>query len=440
MIAFITRPPGRRFRLPRHAGPAASLVLATMLGCDGDKPPAPKPLPPAVEVVAVETRDIPDLRRYPGTTSAVESAAIVARVVGVLESQNFTDGAVVDEGELLFVIEQPPYEAQVLQAAGEVEKAEAALGFARIELERNRPLAESGAISAQELDRYVSNVQSATGALQSARAALIEAEIELGYTEVRAPFAGRASEGIIDVGNVVGGGGPTELATLVRLDPMQVYFEPSGVEAADFLSVWPSTTVPVTVTLRGEATSRTIDGTLDYVGNAADGSTSTITARGVFPNGDGLVIPGLAVDLTVDLGLMKDKFVVPGQAIQTDPQHAFVWVVEKDVLHRQDVTLGAQWKGMRVVEGVTSGMQVVVSGNPLALRTGITVKATSTTLDDFLAKSTKKASDSKAATPTGSPSATKPGGNHPAQSPAAEHEARRDAAGAASGSGSGAGS
>jgi hypothetical protein len=115
-------------------------------------------------------------------------------------------------------------------------------------------------------------------------------------------------------------------------------------------------------------------------------------------------------------------------------------VVEKGVLHRQDVTLGAQWKGMRIVEGVTPGMEVVVSGNPLALRTGITVTSTSTTLDDFLAKAEKKTSDSKAATPTGTPSATKPGGNHPAQSPAAAHEARRDASRNTSGAASGAGS
>jgi RND family efflux transporter MFP subunit len=223
----------------------------------------------------------------------------------------------------------------------------------------------------------------------------------------------------------------------VQLDPMQVYFEPSGVEAADFLSAWPSTTVPVTVTLRGETTARAIDGTLDYVGNAADGSTSTITARATFPNADGLVLPGLAVDLTVDLGLMKDQLVVPGQAIQTDPQHAFVWVVEKDVLHRQDVTLGAQWKGMRIVQGVTPGMKVVVSGNPLAMRTGIAVKPTQVTLDAFLADAAKKASDSKAATPKGRPSATKPGGNHPAQSPAARHDVHRDASADAAGSGAG---
>ncbi len=404
------------------SGAALAVALAAAAGCDGDRPVAPKPPPPSVEVVAVETRDVPDLRRYPGTTAAVESAAIVARVAGVLESQAFTDGATVDEGDLLFVIEQPPYEAQVVQAAGAVEQAEAALEFARIELARNRPLAETGAISSQELDRYVANVRSATGALDSARATLVQAEIELGYTEVRAPFAGRASEALIDVGNVVGpGGGPVELATLVRLDPMRVYFEPSGAEATDFLAIWPSTSVPVTVTLRGRTGDRSIDGTLDYVANAADGSTSTITARAIFPNADGRVLPGLAVDLVADLGMMKDRLVVPGQAIQLDPQHAFVWVVEKDVLHRQDVQLGPQWKGMRVVEGVTPGMRVVVSGNPLALRTGVTVKATETTIEAFLAD--RETSDAKAAAPTpkGSPSATKSGGNHPAQSPVAGH-------------------
>ena len=104
MTVSITRPTRRGVFTPRRTGVLSPIVLVAMIGCKGDKPPAPKPPPPAVEVVAVETRDIPDLRRYPGTTHAVESAAIVARGVGVLESQNFTDGAVVDEGELLFVI------------------------------------------------------------------------------------------------------------------------------------------------------------------------------------------------------------------------------------------------------------------------------------------------------------------------------------------------
>lgn len=417
MTLTVERPLGRPTLASASSLALFALATTVVVGCGGDKPPAAKPSPPAVQVVAVETRDVPDLRRYPGTTDALDAAAIVARVPGVLESQHFTVGATVAQGDLLFVIEQPPYEAQVLQAAGAVEQAEAALDFARLELERNRPLAESGAISSQDLDRYVANVRSASGALQSARAALVQAEIELGYTEVRAPFAGRISENLVDVGNVVGGTGPVELATVVRFDPMLVYFEPAGVEAVDFLQAWPSTTVPVTVTLRGAAADRTIDGTLDYVGNAANGSTSTLTARATFANADGLVLPGLAVDLTVDLGMMKDRLVVPGQAIQLDPQTAYVWVVEKDALRRQNVELGPQWNGMRVVEGVKAGTQVVVAGNPLALRTGVTVKPTVTTFEAALQAGAGDSKDAGA------------GGNHPAQSPAAGRGATHQGAG-----------
>lgn len=428
--------PSDRLRGPRHRASIAMLVLAGLVagppaGCDRAPKPAPKAPPPVpVTVVDVEVRDIPDLRRYPATTGAVQEAMLVARVNGVLESQNFTDGAVVAENELLFVIEQAPYEAQVLVAAGAVRQAEAALEFARIEYERNRPLADSGAISAQELDRYVADVQSATGALESAQAALVQAEIELGYTEVVAPFAGRAGERLVDPGNVVGGGdGPLDLVSIVQLDPMYARFEPAGSEAADYMKAWPATTVPVTVTVRGRSGSTSLDGTLDFVSNAAGGGTSTVSARAIFPNPDGLVIPGLAVDLNVHLGTLEHRSVVPEQAIQLDPQHAFVWVVEKDVLHRQDVTLGPQWNGMRVVEGIGTGAAVVVKGNPLALRTGTAVKPTTQSMDDFLKAAAKAAADATAPTPVGKPSSSKAGGNHPAQSPAAKHGETHSGAG-----------
>lgn len=391
------------------------LSLAGTLGSAGCGKAAPeaKPKPPApVTVVAAESRDVPDQRRYPGTTQAVEEISLVARVEGFLERRLFEEGTDVAAGDLMFVIEQAPYEAAVLQARGAVREAEAQVADSRLIVERNRPLAESGAVSRQDFDRQLADLAVAEGRFESARAAMIEAEIQLGYTEVRTPVAGRAGRRLVDVGNLVGDlGGPSELATVVALDPIRVVFEPAGREAADFLAAWPSTEVKVVATVPGSTASVTLQGSLDLVDNAADTGTSTFTARATFPNPDGRVIPGLAVDLDVTLGMMKDRIVVPAQAIRLDPQHAFVWIVDDGKLARKIVELGASWQGLRVIEGVDAGTKIVVQANPMALRTGASVKATSESIDDFL-KSAKKAEKAAAA---GDPAAA-----HPAQSPTAK--------------------
>ncbi|MFM1833611.1 MAG: hypothetical protein RLZZ461_1927, partial [Planctomycetota bacterium] len=373
-----------------------------------------------------ENRDLPDHRRYPGTTQAVESVTLVARVEGFLERRLFEEGTAVAADALMFVIEPAPYEAQVLQAQGAVREAEAQVADARIVVERNRPLVESGAVSSQEFDAQLANLAVAEGALESARAAMLEAEIQLGYTEVRSPIAGRVGERFVDVGNLVGAiGGPSQLATVVSLDPMRVVFEPAGREAADFLAAWPSTTVPVIATVPGTTSSIELHGTLDLVDNTAASGTSTVLARATFPNPDGRVLPGLAVDLLVELGTLKNRIVVPDEAIRLDPQHAYVWVVEDGKLARKTVELGASSNGLRAVTGIDAKTAVVVEGNPLMLRTGAAVDSKSESIDAFIAR--------MAATS----SSTEPAAAHPAQSPVAKSAVTDPAASSSQGGGEG---
>lgn len=393
---------------------AASVSLATVLAaCGSGKPKASaKPPPLPVTVVQVETQGIPDLRRFPGTTQAVMEVSLEARIEGFLEERLFEEGSIVERGEVLFVIEQPPYEADVLKAAGQVLEAKASLELSRLDYERNLPLAETGAVSTQELDRYAADLASARGKLEAAEAVLIQAEIQLEYTEVQAPFTGRIGERLVDVGNVVGGvGNPSKLATLVQSDPMRVIFQPSGSDVAAFLAAWPSTEVSVEITIPGENDGKPIKGRLDLVDNLANTSTSTFLARAEFPNADGKVIPGLVTDLVVDLGTMADQMVVPSEAIRNDPQNAYVWVEKDGALARTDVDLGPQWQGLRVVKGLKVGQRVLVTGNPMKLRTGLKVDATTVTTKDFLASKSSKSGDSKPADPHVS---------HPAQSPAAK--------------------
>ncbi len=398
-----------------------ALGVATALsGCDraAAKAPAKKPDLP-VTAVASEKMDVPDLRRYPGNTEAVRQATLEARITGFLEERRFEEGTSVSAGDTMFVIEQPPYEAQVLEAQGQLASAEAAFDFARIEFVRNEPLVASGAISAQAFDQYRTNLESAAAQVQVARANLIEAEINLGYTEVVAPFDGRIGRRLVDVGNLVGPGINEDLAVVVDLDPMRVVFQPAGTELPDYVMTWPAKDVGVKVTVRSLTSAYTYEGSLDLVDNEAATDSSTFIARASFPNTDLRLVPGLFADVEVDLGVLPGRVVVPVEAIQSEPQQAFVWTVKDDKLVRANVTLGPQWKELRVVTGLEAGVPVVVEGNPYMLKSDVTVRAKTLSLDawrkEVAAKQKEAADPSK-------------GGKHPGQSHVAKQAVHPEAA------------
>ena len=416
----------RHHRLPRYrpgsgldgfpafaAGPALALLPALLpalllAGCGGGSPAktADQDPPVPVTAVAAETRTIPDIRHYPGNTQAIRQAMVVARIEGYLEQRLFEEGTDVDTGDLLFIIEQPPYEAAVLAARGALAEARAQRAYAFIEFERNEPLVVSGAISASDWDLIVANLEVADAAVAVAEANLVQAEIDFSYTEVRAPYPGRMGQRFVDVGNLVGPGDHENLAELVVMDPMRVVFEPAATETADFLEAWQGgrREVPVTVEFTSTDTtpkgrrSVTLQGTLDLVNNTADTGTSTFLARAQFPNPGGTVLPGTYASVSVTVGSLGSCVVVPDQAIYRDPQYQYVWKVDGDVIKRMNVTTGPLYQGLRVVSGLKAGTAVVAAAQPLKLREGTKVTARTETIDAWTAARAKETRATEQAT------------------------------------------
>ncbi|MAJ47561.1 MAG: hypothetical protein CMJ57_09585 [Planctomycetaceae bacterium] len=376
-------------------------VLPTVVGCGGtssstasSKAKAP---PLSVTAVTAETRTVPDKRMYPGNSQAIREAVLVARIEGYLEQRLFEEGTEVSTDDLLFVIEQPPYQASVLSAQGALVEARAQQTYAMIEFERNEPLVSSGAISASEWDQIVANLEVADGGVAMAEANLIQAEINFSYTEVRAPYDGRMGQRFVDVGNLVGPGTNEQLAELVVLDPMRVVFEPAATEASDFLAAWQGGRAKVPVSLsfasHGRSTPEVFEGTLDLFDNTADTTTSTVLARAQFPNPQGTILPGTYATVTVTLGSLGSCVVIPDESIYTDPQYSYVWVIEKDAISRVNITAGVRWKGLRVVTGISAGAVVVTAAKPSSLRQGLKVTPTVESIDAWIADQ-KKANSS----------------------------------------------
>ena len=376
-------------------------VLPTVVGCGGTssstasaKARSKAKTPPlSVTAVTAETRTVPDKRMYPGNSQAIREAVLVARIEGYLEQRLFEEGTEVSADDLLFVIEQPPYQARVLSAQGALVEARAQQTYAMIEYERNEPLVSSGAISASEWDEIVANLEVADGGVAVAEANLIQAEINFSYTEVRAPYDGRMGQRFVDVGNLVGPGTTEQLAELVVLDPMRVVFEPAATETSDFLAAWQGGRAKVPVSLsfasHGRSTSEVFEGTLDLFDNTADTATSTVLARAQFPNPQGTILPGTYATVTVTLGSLGSCVVIPDESIYTDPQYSYVWVIEKDAISRVNITAGVRWKGLRVVTGIPAGTVVVTAAKPSSLRQGLKVTPTVESIDAWIADQKK---------------------------------------------------
>ncbi|MET0359630.1 MAG: efflux RND transporter periplasmic adaptor subunit [Pararhizobium sp.] len=331
---------------------------------------APQAIP--VTVAAVETRNVATWQEFSGRLEAVGRVQIRPRVAGAIQSIEFREGALVKAGDLLVTIDPEPFKAAVAQAEGQVASAEARLDYASTELERGERLTSKNVLSDSDLAQRRSAKAEAVAAVQSARAALRVAGLDLGYTEVRAPISGRVGRREITEGNLVAAGsGSPVLTTLVSVDPVYASFDVnedligrtlaqlvgSGTDAPDLALV------PVELaTGAGEGTA--IRGKLQLIDNEVNGQSGTVRVRAVFDNPGGHLLPGQFVRIRMGDPTAENHLMISEKAVGTDQDKKFVFVVDPQntVAYRQ-IELGSAVDGLRIVEkGLNASDRIVVNG------------------------------------------------------------------------------
>lgn len=352
-----------------------------------------------VTVDQAKSETVPLYLDYVGTLQSIESVDINARVEGFLVERAFKDGADVKEGDLLFVIDPRPFEASLIAAKAQLAEDLAALTYAREQVKRYKPLVEKDYITRDAYDEYVTQATEARAVVEADRANVVQAELDLSYCTMYAPFDGRIGRRLVDVGNLVGAGGEsTLLATMVQLDPIYIYFNVAERDIPEIIKQQNTKPLTFSIVLPDES-KHPQDGTIDFVDNQVDVTTGTITLRGLVPNTSKTLLPGQYAKVQLLLEQQPNTIVVPSQAIGEQQGDTFVYVVGSDnkVEFRQ-VTAGGSYGKVRIIEkGLTADETVIINGLQ-KVKPGITVK----TQTQAEADAKKKAAASP--TPTGTKS------------------------------------
>jgi RND family efflux transporter MFP subunit len=359
--------------MTRATSLGALLLFAHLLGsCDTQPAAKSVAAPPSVTVARPLQKTITEWDEYTGRFTAMATVEIRARVSGFIDSIHFKDGQLVKQGDLLFIVDPRPYRIAVEQAQAEVERARARLQIASLDVDRAAPLLKSQTLTQREFDTRQSTQRESAGAVASLEAALKQAELNLEWTEVRAPISGRISDRRVDAGNLITGGqtGATLLTVIVSIAP--IYFVIDGSEA-DFLryqrraklGVHQSSRdieVPVAVRLADEDDYRHY-GRMDFVDNVLNPRTGTIRGRAILENSDGLLLPGYFGRLRLFSG-QSDALLIPDSAIASDQASKIVFTVADDgTVGTKRVELGPIADGLRVVRsGIAATDRVVIDG------------------------------------------------------------------------------
>lgn len=360
----------------RKWGAGLALAAAALLAACEEKNTYVPPPPPKVTVAPAIEQPVSNYLQLTGNTAAVNAVDLNARVQGFLTAINYTDGQPVRKGDVLFVIEQNTYKANLDQAKATLAANQALLVQAEAEYKRQAQLAKQDFASQAVLDQAQAKRDSSAANVQNAEAAVEMAQINLGYTEVTAPFDGIVTAHLQDVGALVGYSGPTKLASIVQIDPIYVWFSLSEQQvlriqqnlAREGISITSIgrhiTDVPVEIGLQTEE-GYPHHGKLDYVAPQVDPNLGTLTVRGVFANADAALLPGLFTRVRLPLGQPKPTVLVPDAVISHNQQGPYVLVVDADnVVSQAQVVLGQlQADGLRAIEsGLKPGQRVVIAG------------------------------------------------------------------------------
>jgi multidrug efflux system membrane fusion protein len=347
----------------------AALALA---GCDKQPAAAGPPPPPAVTVAKPIQKNLAQWDEYTGRFTALETVEVRARVSGFIDSVNFKEGQIVKKDDLLFIIDQRPYKIAVDQAKADVERGQAKLEIASLDVQRATPLVQNQTVTQREFDTRKSTERDAAGQVASAQAALKQAELNLGWTEVRAPIAGRISDKRVDAGNLITGGqsGSTLLTVIVSIDPIHFVFDGSETDFIHYLRLAARGTRqssrdaqnPVSVRLADE-TDFKHTGRMDFVDNVVNPKTGTIRGRAIFDNKDGLLTPGFFGRLRL-FGGEQQTLLIPDAAIASDQSNKVVFVVADDgTVSMKRVELGPISEGLRIVRsGLSADDRIVIDG------------------------------------------------------------------------------
>jgi RND family efflux transporter MFP subunit len=324
--------------------------------------------PPAVSVVPAVARQVQEADEFTARLEAPDTVALRARVAGTLEGVHFKEGQLVSKGQLLFTLDARPFQAEVGRAEAQLAAARSQADLARSELARAEKLVDIQAVSGQEIDQLRAAVRNAQAQAQSAQALLTQAQLNLGYTRITSPVAGRSSRTGVTVGNLVGVGEPV-LTTVVSTDRIHAYFDASEalyLKYGNAARAGTQASAPAAATVKlGLANEQGFahTGRLDFVDNRLDTATGTVRARAVFDNKDGRFTPGLSARLQLSGAGAFDAVLVPERAITTDQNRKLVLVVgDKNIVQPRPVEVGALVGGMRVVKGVKAGESVIVEG------------------------------------------------------------------------------
>jgi membrane fusion protein (multidrug efflux system) len=358
--------------------------LLWLVAC-GETPssPGPQPPPPEVSVVPAQSQSVPITRELVGRLAPTRVAEVRARVTGIILARAYSEGTDVKQGQVLFRIDPAPLEAALHAAEAALAQAKASATNAAATAKRYTGLAAKGLASRQDLDNALASERTTAAAVKQAQAKVEEARLDLDYATVTAPIAGRAGRALVTEGALVSQNTATQLTSVEQIDPIYVNFSQSVSEieqlqrtaAKDEAALTPRNKTKIQVLLP-DGTSYPYEGTLDFSDLAVDPATGAVSLRGILPNPERRLLPGMFVNLRLTEGRIENAFVLPQAAVQRDNAGAYVLVVNANgqVEQRRVQTHNMTNADWVVTGALADGDQVVVSGTQ-NLRPGTTAIA-----------------------------------------------------------------
>jgi membrane fusion protein, multidrug efflux system len=343
------------------------VVIATVITACGNSQAEAPPAPPEVDAAQVVTKSVRQWDEFTGRIAAIGAVDIRPRVSGYIDRIAFKEGDMVKAGDLLFVIDPRPYRATYDSAAGQLERARASAQLAEAQYKRAESLVKTDAISIDTYDTRNAALGQTSADMHAAEAALATAKLNLDFTEVRSPIAGRVSRALLTLGNLVQAD-QTVLTSVVSQDPVYVYFQPDEQSFLRYRELArkgerANSDNPVRVGLASE-TGFPHSGTMNFVNNQVDAATGTINVRATVPNPDGVFVPGLYARVQLEGRAEYMAVLIDDKAIMTDQDRKYVYVLgPEDKVKRKDIVLGSVHDGLRVVQsGLDANDKLIVAG------------------------------------------------------------------------------